>query len=255
MHVEPILSVKTFKDRFLFGVDLVDHNGKKMSNKVLSDKLKAATGWLERALDISITPKVHSIDNGTAEIRDYRWCDLTNWFYLKAHDFPILSVENLKIKFPSNTTLVTFPVNWIAAEKHSGIVRLVPDGLTMPDGFFYYGGAYYGPGWALGRETIPQIIYLEYTSGFAEGTVPYEINQAIGYKAALDVLATMGDLVLSPGISDQSISIDGVVQSSKVNGSADMGGHASKKKNYEKELKEHVELLRRFYKGITVTST
>jgi len=66
-NTEPLLTVKIFKDRYLFGVDLRDDNGKLMANKTISDKIKQATAYVQNQLDLCILPEVFSANDETQE--------------------------------------------------------------------------------------------------------------------------------------------------------------------------------------------
>ena len=69
--------------------------------------------------------------------------------------------------------------------------------------------------------------------------------------AAVDVFAIAGDLILNPGISSQSLGIDGLSQSASISsGSA----FQNRIKQYQKDIDEQTKILRSKYKGITMLS-
>jgi hypothetical protein len=252
-QLEPKLTVKVFKDDYLFGISLVDDDGKRMTDSVISRKINKATGILEDRLDITIIPTIFSSANNTQEKRDYRAEDFFNWSYLKLNQFPVISVESIKLMFPSNTTLISYPTEWFKVNKDSGIVQMLPSAGQIPS--FYTQDGTFLPEIILAKKMVPQMIEIEYTAGFEEGKIPININEAIGLLTVLDILPIVGDLVAGAGIASTSISIDGLSQSVQTTSSAMYGAYAARQEECKKRLADILVDLRNQYKGIVMVTT
>jgi len=103
---------------------------------------------------------------------------------------------------------------------------------------------------AQGRPFVPNMIHVEYTAGFAAGKVPMTIRELIGKKASFGPLNIAGDLLCGAGIASQSIGIDGLSQSFNTTSSATNAGYGARLLQYGKEIKEQLETLKRYYRGI-----
>jgi hypothetical protein len=240
------------KDRYLHGVDLRDDSGKKMSNSTIADKIDQAAAHIEHYLDLYIRPVVFSADDGTQEKHDYRNSDFYSWSYIKLYQYPVISVESVKLLFPSNSELIDYPPEWFKVTKDSGILEMVPDASTIP--LSYLSNGVYLPEFILAKQMVPQVLEVEYTAGFEESKIPMDLNDLIGLRAAIDVMEIMGDLIIGAGIANQSIGIDGMSQSVGTTASAMYGGYSARQEAYGKKLEAGLKKAKDYYKGITFTS-
>jgi len=250
--VEPILTVKKFKDRYLHGVSLLDDDGNAMSDNTISDKIDQATAYVQNELDLCIIPEIFQASDDTQEKRTYRLNDFFNWNYIKLNRYPVISVESVKIMFPSDNELIEYPESWFKLNKASGILRMVPDSHTVPTLFQH--NSLYVPEFILSKKMVPQMIEIEYTAGFPQGEIPMDINDLIGLRAAMDILEIMGDLIIGAGIANQSIAIDGVSQNVSTTASALYGGYSARIERYQKRYDTQLKAARRYWKGITFVS-
>jgi hypothetical protein len=83
---------------------------------------------------------------------------------------------------------------------------------------------------------VPNLWRITYNAGFEDGKVPHMINQAIGLMAAIQAMALGGIQVFGPGLSSESISLDGLSQSISTTVNAQ---HAA----YSPVIAEYKELL------------
>jgi len=107
---------------------------------------------------------------------------------------------------------------------------------------------------AAGNDFVPNILSVDYTAGFPEGEVPMDIRDAIGKYATFGPLNVAGDLIGGAGIASKSISIDGLSQNINTNSSATSAGYGARLIQYQKELKDVIPTLRRYYKGLRLTA-
>lgn len=245
---ESIITPKTLIDDYFFGASLLDPNGNELTTTQISKNITRATDWVQKKLDILITPVEFSEDNSNAERIDYRQADFVNWMHIKLLNYPVISVESVKVKFPTDTDLVTYPSSWIRLDSDVGIVRLVPEVGSMPSYFMQYGG--FLPEFIMAKDMIPHMLQVEYTAGFTNDQIPLFINELIGKKAAILLFSILGDIVLGAGIANQSVSIDGLSVSTGTTASAMYNAYSARVTQYKEELKDDMKTALNYYKGI-----
>jgi len=234
-RTEALITPAVLKRRYLHGVNTKDDNGKELSNQTLSEYINNAVGWLEEELDIPIRPLVFSEANGNQELHDYRHTDtFWNWNFIRLDVYPVISVESVKVMFPTDEELIEYPSGWFRLEQDTGILRLVPDSGSVPAVLTHSGVLI--PHLALQRRLIPQMLQIEYTAGFELDRIPVLLNNIIGLKAAIDVLNIAGDLITGAGIASQSIGLDGLSQSIATTSSATNAGYGARIIQYESQL-------------------
>jgi len=111
-------------------------------------------------------------------------------------------------------------------------------------------GRYTGPLMLLWCESYPGFFRITYRYGFDLGQIPADIVHAIAMRAAIGPLNIAGDLLIGPGIANVSTSAGGVSQSIGTTSSATNAGYGARIREYERELKQAMPLLRRRYQGI-----
>ncbi len=90
------------------------------------------------------------------------------------------------------------------------------------------------------------------TVSYTVSTLPADIKQAIGYKAALLPLDVAGDLIAGAGIASLSVGVDGIHQSLNTTASATNSGYGARVLQFERELKALIPALKAKYKMISV---
>ncbi|MBT8428500.1 MAG: hypothetical protein KJN79_01170 [Gammaproteobacteria bacterium] len=239
-----IISVQELKDVYLFGLDLTDDAGNPYPDIMYEWSINFAIDWLEKELDIKVRPTVI-----TGERYDYYRADYVNWVTLKLRQSPVISVESLKVIWPSNQEIITFNSDWIKLRRDSGQVNIIPAAGSLSQVVYTAGGSFL-PLLASGRDWIPDLFEIDYTAGFAEGELPMDLRELIGKKATFGPLNVAGDLLGGAGIASQSVSIDGLSTSFNTTSSATNAGYGARILQYERELKGTLPMLRRYYKGI-----
>jgi hypothetical protein len=239
-----VMSVQTLKDVYLYGLDLTDDAGNEYPDIMFEWSIAFAVDWLEKELDIKIRPTVL-----TGERYDYYRADYINWVTIKLRESPVISVESVKVIWPSNQEIIEFNSEWIKLRKDCGHINIIPAAGSLSQVLYTAGGSFL-PLLASGRDWIPDLFEIDFTAGFAEGELDMALREIIGKKAAFGPLNVAGDLLGGAGIASQSIGIDGLSQSFNTTSSATNAGYGARLIQYEKELKEQLPTLRRYYKGI-----
>jgi hypothetical protein len=242
-----ILTVQELKDIFLFGVDLTNDAGEPFPDIMFEWGIRQAIEYVQRMLDIKIRP------TDIVERYDYYVNDYSNWTFIRLRQSPILQVNSVKVKWPSNNTVIDFPPEWIQVRKDEGQVNIVPTSGTLSQVLLTAGGSFL-PLLASGQDFVPDILEVDYKAGFAEGQVPAEIREVIGMYASLGPFNVAGDLIAGAGIASSSIGIDGLSQSISTTSSATNAGYGARIIQYLKLIKERIPVLQRYYKGIRFTA-
>lgn len=243
-----ILTAAELKEIFLFGLDLTDDADNPFPDSMFEWGIRSAISFLERRLDIRIKKTVF-----TNERYDYYRGDYLYWTIIKLREAPVISVEGVRVTWPSNTTVIDFPTDWIQLRPDVGHVNIVPTSGTLSQVLFTAGGSFL-PLVASGRHYVPNILEVDFTAGFEDGEVPQEIRDTVAKLAAFAPLNVAGDLIVGAGIASKSVGIDGLSMSVNTTSSATNAGYGARLVQYEKELKRTIPVLEKYYKGVRLTA-
>lgn len=267
------LQVSVLKSDYLFGQDLKDQFGNVMSDVTLGNKISVGTARLERELkDFSLTPKVikSTIVNGiqradgsyavdpdpvaqaAADIfedpYDYDVNDYINWGFLLLRRKPVISVERIRLIYPTGQTIITYPKEWIKLYSKFAQVHIVP----MAGSFNQYPligqGAMYLPllsGFL--TKSIPQLIHVDYTAGLT--VIPDDLKDALYKLSAVEVLKAAG-AGKAPGIASMSTGADGLSESTTLTQSANSQMFGPLIKQYEDDVKAFIKSYTETNRGI-----
>lgn len=234
---------------YLFGVNLQNDNGDSMPDAMMIHYVLAATRWIEAEIPgLLLSPKTI-----TDESHDYYYDDYQKFGAIQTKYFPVTDVAAYNVAFPLQSAILKFDPTWLQVNSVSGQINLIPSSGSLSSIIIGAGGAFlpllYGT-----VDHIPDIIKITYTAGFDANTIPANIKDIIGMKAALGPLNIAGDLIAGAGVASKSISIDGVSQSINTTASAMYTGYGAKMEYYQKEIKEQMIRLRRYYEGIQMVT-
>lgn len=255
-QVEPLITVQKLKDTFLFGkVHFPDFEGKDLSDDAIQGFIDNAISLLEHDLDLVVMPRKK------VEHKDYYMNDYYEWGYMQLNNFPVISLDAIRIIYLRDEdlnpeVLMEIPKNWIRLDPDSGIIRLIPNNKFPGRLAVGSGGAFF-PELFNVHSQVPNLWEVEYHHGFKEGCVPSLLNAAIGLLASIFVLNVLGDLIIGAGVAATSLSLDGLSQSVQTTASAENHGFSALVKDYARQLYGDktlgstgiIEALRRFYKG------
>lgn len=238
-----ILTVEQLKQRYLFGVDFRDDSGNFLDDSVFQFYIMAAIEWMEHQLDIKL------LETTVVEKQDYNINDYQAYNFLQLDNYPLISVEEFNVQYPTGQTVVNYPNEWLRIDKEKGHIRVVPTAGTLSEILIGQGGSYL-PAIYNGLQSLPHLFEIRYTAGFEDCRVPANILDLIGMFASLGPFNIFGDLIAGAGIANVSLSIDGLSQSIGTTSSATNAGYGSRIIQYLKQIKEQIPVLRRYYKGI-----
>jgi hypothetical protein len=238
-----ILTVEQLKQRYLFGVDFRDDTGKFLDDSVFQHYIMSAIEWFEHELDIKL------LETTIVEKQDYYASDYQAYNFLQLDNYPVISVDEFNVQYPTGQTVVNYPAEWLRIDKVKGHLRVVPTAGTLSEILIGAGGSYL-PAIYNGLGTLPDLFEIRYTAGFEDCRIPANILDLIGMFASLGPFNIFGDLIAGAGIANVSLSIDGLSQSIGTTSSATNAGYGSRIIQYLKQIKEQIPMLRRYYKGI-----
>lgn len=236
-----VLTTGQLSELYLFGVDLTDDDGNPFPERMLQHYVDAAISWLQHELDIPI------VQRRVVETHDHYGRDYARWGYFQLNQYPVAEVETLTFQYPSMTDLVTISSQWIVLEDEgqSGVIQIVPGQGNIADVLLIPGSVM--PMWDGASGRVPSIWTATYKAGFAPGAIPTDLIHAVGMMASIGVLNIAGDLIAGAGIANVSVSVPGLSQNIGTTSSATNSGYGARIIEYQKELKEMMPNLRRYY--------
>jgi len=238
-----IISIDELKELYLFGLDLTDDSGTPYPDSLYEHYIASAAATLEVKLDIKILPVTI-----TEEAHDYYKDDFKHFMYIFLKEYPVISIEEMKLVYPTDNEILEIDLDDIRLRKESGQVQVVPSvGSNYMYVFTSFPMGTISNYW-IGARNIPDFFRLSYTAGLE--TIPANIKDLVGKIASFGPLNIAGDLLGGAGIASQTISIDGLSQTFNTTSSATNAGYGARLLNYQRELKEIIPELRRYYKGL-----
>jgi hypothetical protein len=260
-----VCSIDELKTFYLFGVDLTNDKGEEMPDSLYAHYIKSAVDSLEQFLDIQIRKLAFP-----EERHDYYRDDYDKYIWVALNHQPVISIEEVKLVLPGEQVVQVFEKDWIHIQRESGQLQLVPGTGTAGSILLGASGAYipiiYG-----GNKFIPDAFRIQYTAGFGKpppgsisptpgsnppsisnsdpklDQVPQKIKEVVGKIASFGPFNIAGDLLGGAGIASQSLSIDGLAQSFNTTSSATNAGYGARLVQYNRELKQDLPMLRRYW--------
>lgn len=225
-----IVTPRDVREKWCFGLPLIKEDGAPMPDEDLQLYLDSAIKEVERRLGIFLKPTkivcnpesqglVKGVDYDLEEPPyDYNLRQYKNWGFLQLRQYPILSVERVRLVLPNYQEVVTFDKDWIKVYKKHGQINIVPY-AGSPTVMTVAGASGTAFPFLTGQfaRNFPQAIWIDYTAGLDE--VPADIRAVIGKIASIDVLGIAGDAILA-GYASISTSVDGLSQSMSTTASA-----------------------------------
>jgi hypothetical protein len=254
-----VITVEELKTFYLFGLDLTDDAGNEMPDTLYQHFIDSAIDWVEKKLDIAIAPK--SI---TEERHDFYRDDYNSYIFLEANLFPVIHVEEVRFVLPSEEEIYNFDIDWIHLQREAGQINIVPGAGSAST--LLMGAAGHWLPYIYGRNKfIPDAFRIKYKAGFGTPTsnfsgvadprldcLPKALKDVVGMIASFGPLNIAGDLLGGAGIASQSIGIDGLSQSFNTTSSATNAGYGARLVQYNKQLKDMIPTLIRYYKGLRI---
>jgi hypothetical protein len=197
---DAILTVDQLKNWFMFGLDLTDDSGYPFPNSMYVFAIKSAVDSLEKTLGIKIKPTTI-----LEEVQDYNAADYRDFAFLQLNYWPLISVEGIRVQYPTSDSPVVFPIEWVQMQRQHGQIHLIPTQGSLSTILMGRGGDYLNFVWR-GYDFMPNLWRIDYTAGFAAGQCPNDIIGVVGMLACFYPLNIAGDLVGGIAVASKSIS-------------------------------------------------
>lgn len=236
--------------RWCFGLPLSKSDGEPMSDDDLIDFLMAAIATTERELGVYLKPTiikcnaearglVRGVDYEKEENPyDYNAKAWMNYGFLQLKKRPVIEVNEFLLVLPNGNIIMDFMTrpDWLKLYKDNGQVQIVPY-AGDPTMFALLGGTVSGFPFVTGAisSNLPQMIHVDYVSGFHLNEIPGDIRNVIARQAAITVLGIAGDAVLA-GVASMSTSIDGLSESFSTTASATSATYGAHIKQLQDEV-------------------
>lgn len=239
LAIRGILTVSDLKDRYFFGIDLTDPEGKPFTEATFQHYIMTAVRWFETQLDIPIVPTTF------VERHDYYRADWNQYMMLLLDNYPVIRVESFGVQWPGSSR-VGYPLEWLNVVPDSGQITVVPTTGTFMD---ISVGAH-SQLFDSGVDWVPNVYDVTYSAGFEIGRVPQDIVDVIGLFASLGPFNVFGDIVAGSGLQSVSLSMDGLSQSVATTNSSTNAGFGARIIQYLKQIKDQLPQLKRRYKRV-----
>jgi hypothetical protein len=259
------------RNRWCFGLPLTKESGDLMTDEDILDFLEGAIRRTERELGIYLKPTVivanpeeRALIKGTDYDKeeppyDYDAKAWMNYGFLQLRERPVHRVINFQLVLPNGNIIMDFKTrtDWIKLYKESGQIHLVPY-AGDPTLFALMGGSSSGYPFVTGmiNRNLPQMIYVDYETGYPANEIPKDIRNVIAKMASVDILGIAGDAILA-GVASQSTSIDGLSESMSTTASATNATYGARILQYKDEIEAFFDpkkgAVRTSERGITLS--
>lgn len=251
------LSPEWLKAVFCIGVDATDEDGEEFPREQALMSLSAAAAGIGALLNLDL----QGLSTYTGEMHDAVPTDRGSFFLKRLRHRPVREILKVALRY-GNWPEVELPVGadgWVhIRNENSGRIEIIPgptaltgSGAAVPYimGFL---GTQMEREWRTTR--MPGWLRVTYTAGY-DGTtypLPDDILQAIGLRAAKPILISAGDLILGPGIANESLSFGGLSQSIGSTASAENNAYSAQIKENQKQYDEILSDLKARYRAVSV---
>lgn len=237
-----LVSVDELRENYLFGLDLTDDDGNPFPDRMLEWYIRGGVDWLQKELDIPLVAK--TIEN---EVHDHFAVDYARWGYFQLQSYPVIAIDRVYFQYPSMTTESEINLDWVVlCEKGAhGVIQIVPGQGNIAEVLMIPGALF--PMWSGATGRVPGIWHFTYRAGYEPGTAPPDIKHVIAMWAAIGILNIAGDLIVGAGIASKSVTLPGLSQNINTTSSSTNAGFGARIIEYQKEIKQAVPNLRRYY--------
>ena len=249
--------------KYMFGLKIVDPDTKQeLDDSVYEHLIDTKIPYAEQQLGIAILPRI--IAN---ERHDYYANDFMHYNYIQTYERPILQVNSVEMMY-NNQRLEKFPTSWLKVYTRTGEIEVNPavivgDSSVMNGGDAYMNGTQAissAPLWGLpgiaSTDVVPQALQYTYVAGMLPPTrrgitrdweVPLDLVQLIAKYVLRELLEIWGDLIIGAGIAGESLSVDGISESTTTTQSAMYTGGAARIKLIDDTIASLEQGLRNRY--------
>jgi len=210
-RIEPILTPKLFKSRYLKGIEGLDY-----SKEEIKDEIMRAMNEVELLTDLHLTKVQHK------ERIPYDRNHYQSFVFFKTNNGPILSIEEVLIESSNGESIYKLPPDWIemglAHKRQVNLIHILSifgaaglkDGQASNAGLIFLQAVN-------NFQWLPAFYSVTFTAGVCheEGQLPQVINELVGLTAAIEILSNMQTRIIH---NSTAIQQDGISQSASGQG-------------------------------------
>lgn len=246
-----VISPSELQSLYFYGLNVRSKDGSQMSSDTIRGHILSAQKEVERFLSIKFQPTL------IEEKLSYYKSDYLNGFPIFNTKYPAHEGYAL-IGLINNISQVVYPREWISTssdpdQQNPRLITLVPTGSSNVTGDMNV--ILTGVMTQLGLQrykNIPNYWTVQYRTGF--DATPIELIDIVGKFAAIKILTILGDLVFgNPGVSNMSLSIDGLSQSTGTVNGAKNSAFGGRIAQYSSDIKESLNRFKTQYRGINMS--
>jgi len=241
-----VMNDRELLDLYFYGIDIVNFQGTGISSKTLMTYIKRAQSEFEKIFSIKLLKQL------VEERSDYYRDEFRGSGYVNTK-FNVFRAISLSGYLGENQKQLEYPIQWLTSNKVNGIgvtrqIIVVPNSsaeVVSINAALFAGSTLPHLG-LINSKSIGSYWKVKYITGWNFKDVPFDLIEVIGKRASCNVFNMIGDYILGAGITSQSVSLDGLSQSSS------SSGYGTRIATYEREIKEFIAELRAIYAGITI---
>lgn len=238
-----VFNPEELKNLYLYGINVKSKDGTDIQSSTWDLYIRAAQEEIEKYLGIKLWKQIINED-----LNYYR--DEFESFGFIRTVYPCAQAYGLN-GYIGTIRQIQYPVEWLSTRRTSDgysynrHIYIVPNFGSAKTGSILYSGIipYLG---ILGYNQIPNYWNVTYITGFEK--LPADLLNVIGMLASLGPLGIASDLILQPGVGNQSLSIDGMSQNITSKAFKD------RVHQYLEAIKTTLARLRTNYKGIQISA-
>jgi hypothetical protein len=243
-----VLSPAELRDLYLYGINLKSKDGSELPVSTWEMKIKSAQQELEKFLAIKLVRQI------IIEKLTYFQDDYLNSLPIMITSFPVFKTVRL-LGYLNGVEQIKYPVEWCNQyegpdQGQNRRISLVPSGSATSAATNVVLLGVMAQLGIRALNLVPNYWTAAYLTGYTPDYLPADMLDVVGKLAAIQILSIYGDLVLSPGLSGFSLSIDGLSQSLNTPISGQNAAFGGRIKQYTQDIITTLQRLERTYKGI-----
>lgn len=239
---------------YFYGIDISSYQGTILNPESIDTFIRSAQAEIESVLCIKVLKQL------ILERSDYYKNEFTFNGFIKCK-LPVNTPISIEGKF-GDQTVAKYPAHWLTVNKSSTFVAarqivLVPNSNISEQSLSnaMFGATSMATMGLHTRDQIGSYWSIKYITGWSHEEVPFDIINLIGKVAAVGLFNVIGDIILGkPGVSNYSVSIDGLSQSIGTSVSGTNSAFGGRLTSYKSEIKETVEYLKGVHRGVIFTA-
>ena len=246
-NTDLVMNANELLDLYFYGIDISSTDGTKLSEGVIETYIRSAQSEIEKYLAIKLKKQLET------ESTDYYRDDFTIGYPVIETSFQP-NEAYVCMGMLNSIEQIYYPKQWLTVNKSEGKgwgreISIVPNGSAVNGNSDVILTGVMNQYSFQAQRMVPDYFTVQYTTGFDFKKIPFDLINVIGKFSAIGIFNVLGDLILGAGIASQSLSIDGLSQSISSTSSATNSGYGARIVQYQKEVKDSLSKLKRYYKG------